>query len=125
MGSNSVNHNKIKKHKPQKKEAARDLSNTIRYAGGDVAGEHIDMTLFKDDLTLKLEGHCEVHLEGNKLHRLSGKDDYVISDAKLVERVQALKQLFDKGFEERELKLTHSLALEIEKAPAQPWAGNA
>lgn len=123
MGHNSVNHTKKNKVKSTK-EAARDVSNCIRYAGGDVEGEHLDMTLFKDELSVKLNGHWEVHLEGNTLHRTKGKEDYVITDQALVSRVQALKQLFDKGFEERELKQTRALALEIEKAPGN-WAGRA
>ena len=125
MGTNSVNHNKTKKHKAEKKAATPcDLSNHVRYAGGNVEGEHLDMTLYNGDLTLKMGGHCDVYLEGKTLHRTNGKDDYVITDAKLVSRVQELKNLFDRGFEERELRQTRMLALEIEKAPATKW-GNA
>lgn len=124
VGHNSVNHNKKHKAKPQKAATKQDASNHIRYAGGDVEGEHLDVTLYKDELSMKLSGHCNVYLEGNALHRLNGKDDYVITDAKLVSRVQELKKLFDHGFEERELKQTRQLALEIEKAPAT-WAGTA
>ncbi len=124
VGHNSVSHNKKTKQSAKKAQAPVDRSNSIRYAGGDVEGEHLDMTLFRDELTLKVAGHCEVYTQGNTLHRVTGKQDFVISDATLLARVQELKQRFDTGFEEAELKQSRRLALDIEKAPAT-WAGNA
>jgi len=124
VGHNSVNHYKKNHKKTESTAAARDFSNSIRCTSGDADGDSVGMTLYKGDLTLKVEGHDPVYLEGNSLHRVHGKDDYVISDALLVSRVQELKKLFDKSVQEQEWKQTRLLALEIEKAPGT-WVGNA
>lgn len=119
MGHNSVNHQNKSHKKPAKAKATEkpDCSNSIRHCGGKVGGEEVGLTMYQGDLTLHVDNHSEVALKGNTLHCWKGKDDYVINDAALVSRVQALKSLFDKGAEQQQLEQLKKLALEIEKAP--------